>query len=118
MGEPVVIFVVGDLFLLASVGRHTPYLHRAGTDGIEIDIFPIGGIFGAVVKALGSGELYFLTSRRRYFIHIELSVPFSTEDQVLAVGRPAMQVRGSFGCDLPGCAALDRNGINDGASQV
>src|SRR5690349_6866666 len=118
MCEPIVVSIIGDLFLLAAVGMHAPYLHGACPDRVEINIFSIRCIFGAIIQSLGGGQLYLLPSGGGHFIYIELAIAFSAEYQILAIGRPAMQIRRSFWRHLFGCAAFDRYGINDGPAEL
>ena len=42
MGEPIVVFVVGQLLLIAAVGLHAPELHFPAAYGIEVDEFSVG----------------------------------------------------------------------------
>src|SRR5882757_8114446 len=100
MSEPVIEVVMGDLFLLATVGEHTPDLHHTRAYGIEINIFPVGSVFGAVIQTLGIGESYFPAAGCGYFIYVEFPIAFAAEHQVPAVGGPAMKVGGSFWRDL------------------
>ncbi len=53
VGKPVVVFVVGDLFLRGAIGMHAPDLHLTGADGIEVDKLAVGRIFGAVIETFG-----------------------------------------------------------------
>src|ERR1700759_2009815 len=111
MGKPVIQLIVGNLLLPAAIGSHTPDLHQTGTNGIEIDIPSVRGIFRAIVQSLCIRQAYLLSSRCRYLINIEFAVTLRAEYQVFPIRRPSMQVRWSFWCDLFGDAAADRYGI-------
>src|ERR1700761_2099287 len=118
MREPVVIIIIGYLLLLAAVRFHPPDLHKTGTHGVEIDILPIGGILGAIVQTWRSRQSYFLTACCRYFIHIELPVPFPAKNKVFSIRGPAVQIRRPLGGDLFGCTSRYRNSIDNGAAKV
>ena len=74
MREPVSVAVIRHLFLSAAVGQHAPDLHQAGTLGIEVDVFAVGRIVGAVVEAFGVGQTALLAAIHRNGVNIELAV--------------------------------------------
>src|SRR5450631_738447 len=86
MREPVVEFVVGYLFLSAAVGFHSPDLHRAGAYGIEINIFPVRGIFRTIIKTRGISETCFRSAGGRNFIYIKFPVSFAAEYKCFSIG--------------------------------
>src|SRR3954462_16039407 len=92
MGEPVVEFVVGDLFLLRTVGLHPPDMHLAGAIGIEINPFAIGRVVGAVVEAFGGGEPRLRSASRRNSVDVELAIAFAAKRKGFSIGRPAMPI--------------------------
>ena len=54
--KPVVEFVVGDLFLCAAVGLHSPDLHFSTSGGVEVNVSPIRGKLRTIVQAGRIGE--------------------------------------------------------------
>ena len=83
--EPVVHFVKSHLFRVASVRFHPPNLGGSGTVGIKIQPFPVGCIFGSVVKSRFIGDLYFLPSFSRYFKNIPGVVSYSSVNEKFPV---------------------------------
>src|SRR5271163_2195990 len=113
--EPIVVAVGSDLLLFRAVGLHAPDLHHAGALGIEINIFSIGRIFGAVVEALGGGETRFFASGGGNGVDVKIAVAFPDKGESSAVRRPAMPIRGRTLGDAPGSTAGERNDVHDGA---
>ena len=86
MGEPVVIGVVGDLFLGGAIRVHAPDLHFAGAGG-EIDVAAIGSVFGSVIQAGGIGEADLRTAAiGRDLIDVVFIGPAAGEDEEFSIG--------------------------------
>ncbi len=116
VGEPVVALVKGELCLATTVGQHAPDLHQAGADRVEVDVLAVGGIFGAVVEAFGSGEADFVAARDRDRIDVVVAVALGAVDEGFAIGGPAVPIAGDEGGDGGGFAAGDGKGVDGGAA--
>src|ERR1017187_567866 len=112
VGKPVVEFVEGNLFLSAAISLHAPDLHVAGAFGVEVNVFAVGRIFGAVVEAGSGGEASLAAAGDRDGIDVELAIALADESQRLPVRRPAVPIRGKIGREGGSRAAADRNDVD------
>ena len=112
--EPVVAVVAGDLFLIGAVRLHAPDLHVSGALGVEVNVCAVGRVLGAVVEAGGGGEARFVAARDGDGVDVEVAVALAGEGESLAVGRPAVPVRGSIRRDQARRAAGDGNNVDAG----
>src|SRR5262245_50377244 len=112
MSKPVVKFVFGDLFLVASIRFHAPDLHRPGPVGVEVYEFPIGGVFGTIIEALGGGKSLFLTAFSGNRVNVEFRIAFGAIGQSRTIRRPPVPIGRSKRCDLLRSSTFNGHGID------
>src|SRR5262245_48562781 len=88
MWEPVVIFVVENLFLSAAIRLHPPDLHQSRAYRVEVDIIPIWRIFRAIVQAFGRSQASLISATYWNRINIKLAVTLGTICQPLSIWSP------------------------------
>ncbi len=86
----------------------------AGALGVEINVLPVRGIFGAIVETLRSGETSFVAAGDRNCVDVEIAIALANEGESLAIRRPAMPIRRSVLRDAARRAAGNRNDIHQG----
>src|ERR1700737_3180120 len=101
MWEPVLQLVAGNLLCFRIAGtrpirRYAPDIPTSGAIRIEVDPLAVERVIGAVVVTGTGGESLFRAACGGHAEDIEIAFALSDHREVLAVGRPAVEVtRGS-----------------------
>ena len=84
-GEPVVVIVGRDLFLVRAVGLHPPDLHQTGALGIEVNVFSARRIIRAIVQTRASCTS---SATGGNGINVKFPVALGTIRKHFAIGQP------------------------------
>src|SRR5262249_39302750 len=101
-----------NLGLLAAVGVHSPDLHVTRSHGIEVDVFAIWRVLGAVIEAFGSRESLLFASLRGNRVDVEVPIALADNSERFSIWLPAMPIGRGVLCNWPRCAAGEGKNIN------
>src|SRR3979409_992555 len=90
--KPVVVLVVGQLFLVAAIRLHTPDLHHSTPGRVEVDVLAVGRILRTIVHARTSGQLAVLATPSRNTVDVKVPVALASKDEEPAIGGPTVQI--------------------------
>ena len=95
MGEPVVVIVGRDLFLVRAVRLHAPDLHQTGALGIEVNIFPVRRIIRAVIQTRRRRQPRFLPAAGGNGVNVKFPLRSAQYASVLPSGDQPCQYEGA-----------------------